>query len=132
MEKAKKDNKIAQIRDSKDPFYNNEKKEMLKFAANFFFQMRVHTNVFVSVLDKDHKEDIRIKLEGLDFSVCNPVGPIHLKLSLMLRKLSLDTFFRGAEIQNGSFIERKKMGIFGESATDRGTLRGTHLNSGFG
>lgn len=98
LDKAKKDSKISQIRDSKDPFYNNEKKEMLKFAANFFFQMRLHTNIFISILDKDHKEDMRIKLEGLDFSLCNPVGPINIKLSLMLRKLSIDTFFRGAEI----------------------------------
>jgi len=105
---------------------------MLKFAANFFFQTRVHTNIFISILDKDHKEDMRIKLEGLDFSLCNPVGPINIKLSLMLRKLSVDTFFRGAEIQNGSFIERKRQGIFGESATDRGTLRGTKAPNGFG
>lgn len=132
LEKAKKDSIISQIRDSKDPFYNNEKKEMLKFAANFFFQTRVHTNIFISILDKDHKEDMRIKLEGLDFSLCNPVGPINIKLSLMLRKLSVDTFFRGAEIQNGSFIERKRQGIFGESATDRGTLRGTKAPNGFG
>jgi len=93
--------------------------------------MRAHTNIFVSILNKDHKEEIRSKLEGIDFAICNPVGPINLKMSLMMRKLSVDTFFRGKEISKGKILERKKQGIFGSSATNASSFRGSRLTHGF-
>jgi hypothetical protein len=93
--------------------------------------MRMHTNIYLSILNKEHKEDLRIKIEGVDFATCNPVGPINLKLSLMMRKFSVDTFFRGKEISKGGIMERKKQGIFGNTAAD-GSFRGSRVTHGFG
>lgn len=92
-------------------------------AANFFVQMRFHTNVVISILDRNHKEDLRISVEGADLSLCKPIGPINLKISLMLRKLTMDTYFRGSEIANGNLVERQRQGIFGDP--NKGSIRQT-------
>ena len=132
LKKISVDKKQAALPASKDPIYNASRKEMLKFAANFHFQMRVHCNLYMSILNKDHKEDLRVKVEGLDFAVCNPVGPINVKLSLMLRKLSLDTYFRGNEITKGAITDRKKMGIFGSIGTTEPAHRMSTMTQGYG
>lgn len=75
---------------------------------------------------------MRIKIEGVDFAICNPVGPINVKLSLMMRKFSVDTFFRGKEISKGGLMERPKQGIFGNSVTQGSLIRGSRLTQGYG
>ena len=92
-------------------------------AANFHFQMRVHTNLYLVILNQEFKEEIRAKLEGFDFSVCNPVGPINLKMSLMLRKFSLDTYLRGKEISTSVTVDRKKYDIFGDAQGQDSIMR---------
>lgn len=114
-----------------DPLYDAEKKELLRFAANFHFQMRVHTNVCLNILNIDHQPELTVKIEGIDLSVCNPVGPLSVKLSLMLRKFSIDTYYRNREITINS-ITKKKKGIFdGERGTVRGSRKQNQKESVF-
>lgn len=116
----------SRLPESKDPLYNAQRKELLRTAANFHFQMRVHTNLCVNLLNKFNEPELTVRIEGVDFSVCNPVGPLSVKLSLMLRKFSIDTYYRNREIALGS-INRKKKGIFdGERGTVRGSKRRVH------
>jgi len=109
-----------------DPIFNSEKREMLRFACNFHFQLRVHANMRVHVLNRKHEDDLKVRIEGVDLSICNPVGPLNAKLSLMMKRFIVDTFIRKSELKkssqmnDGQFSSKKK-GIF---ENERGTVRG--------
>lgn len=80
----------------------------------------------VNILNKQHDHDLKIKIEGVDISVCNPVGPLNIKFSLMMKRFIVDTFIRKGELQRSNRINQgkfsgKKKGIFDQ---ERGTVRG--------
>lgn len=111
----------SKLPQSNDPVYDAQKKQLLRMAANFHFQLRLHTNICVNLHNKEKEPELTIKLEGIDLSLCNPVGPMNIKLSFLLRKFSIDTYYRNREMSLNA-LNRKKKSIFGG---ERGTVRGS-------
>ena len=122
--------RTANLPKSNDPIYNTQQKELMYTTAGIHFQVRFHGSASINVLDKDHDKDLSIKLDGIDFSLCNPVGPPNVKISLMLKTLLIDTFLRKKDMAKNKFVKRKR-GIFeGERGTVRGDLTSKRFDAG--
>ena len=97
--------------------------ETINNLAKIHIQFRFHGKFSATVLDQKFKKMFDIVLKGFDISICKPSGPLSVKSSLMVHRVSVDHWIPARVY---AATEKKRKSIFGgvEDA-ERGSMRST-------
>ena len=58
-----------------------------KTSWKFHVQVRLHTNLYVNMLDQNLKKELAVVLKGLDLNIVKPRGRLHINIGIMLKHL---------------------------------------------
>jgi hypothetical protein len=57
--------------------------------AGFHIQFRVHANFFAQLINKKSEPDLLFRIDGVDFSLMKPSGPLRTVVSVMIKLIAL-------------------------------------------
>jgi hypothetical protein len=88
-EEAQKDPRIPNNQPQEDLRRKVDKQlsKISRMTWKFHIHFRLHTNLFVNMLDTNLKREITFVLKGLDLNIVKPRGRFHMNIGIMLKHL---------------------------------------------
>jgi hypothetical protein len=61
--------------------------KLSKISWKFHIHFRLHTNLFINMLDTNLNREVTIVLKGLDLNIVKPRGRFHVNIGILLKYL---------------------------------------------
>lgn len=102
---AAKNNPQPLQQDQQDPSddvrqkVHNQLSKVSRLTWKFHIHFRLHTNLFINMLDSNLKRELTVVLKGMDLNIVKPRGRFHLNIGLMLKYLLISLNLKSAPKQ---------------------------------
>jgi hypothetical protein len=78
---------------------HNQLSKVSRLTWKFHIHFRLHTNLFINMLDSNLKRELTVVLKGMDLNIVKPRGRFHLNIGLMLKYLLISLNLKSAPKQ---------------------------------